>query len=246
MYSEKSFKNYIFWIQVKRLFVIILLSIIGAALGIVIGKFLESTIQVSQYNNGIIAGTTIVFFLIANLSTASIGKEVQDAYWKIAVLRKLTVIQKDIEYNNMILNGKKITTDYKYLASGIEVMKETIENEKEDNSILPIPANKKNKHDKSIEKDQKKKDRKNKRDKKKNKKTHIEKSLEEKIEALDDIEEVEKTEINLKVEELKNISKKESNDDLSIEKITVKNDDNQESNSHKRKTIKKPEAITSK
>ena len=54
MYSEKSFKNYIFWIKVKRLFVIIILSVIGAALGVAISKLLESTIQVSQYNNAII------------------------------------------------------------------------------------------------------------------------------------------------------------------------------------------------
>lgn len=32
MYSEKTFKNYIFWIQVKRVFLIILLSCLGAGL----------------------------------------------------------------------------------------------------------------------------------------------------------------------------------------------------------------------
>ena len=104
MYSEKSFKNYIFWVQVKRVFIIILLSCIGAALGILIGKILESAVQVSKYNNMIIAISTIIFFLISLLLTVGTGEKVQDGYWKIAVLRKLTVIQKNLELNNRLSN----------------------------------------------------------------------------------------------------------------------------------------------
>lgn len=107
MYSEKSFKNYIFWLQVKRVFIIILLSIIGALLGILIGKILQTALQNSTYNNYIIIALTIFFFAMALLLTTGTGKDVQDAYWKIAVLRKLTVIQKDIELNNDLLSGGK-------------------------------------------------------------------------------------------------------------------------------------------
>ena len=45
MYSEKSLKNYIFWIQVRRVVVIILLSCMGAGLGILIGKTIESIVR---------------------------------------------------------------------------------------------------------------------------------------------------------------------------------------------------------
>ena len=103
MYSEKSYKNYIFWVQVKRIVVILLLSCIGAALGVLIGKILESTIKLTSFNNIIIAGSTIVFFLLALLLTVGTGKQVQDGYWRIAVLRKLTVIQKALEQNNELL-----------------------------------------------------------------------------------------------------------------------------------------------
>ena len=65
--------------------------------------------QVSSYNNTIVIVSTLIFFAISLLLTASTGKEVQDGYWKIAVLRKLTVIQKDLEFNNELLShGKKI------------------------------------------------------------------------------------------------------------------------------------------
>ncbi len=105
MYSEKSFKNYIFWVQVKRVFLIIILSCIGAALGILIGKILESTVKITSFNNVIIAVSTIIFFLISLLLTVGTGKQVQDGYWKIAVLRKLTVIQKNLELNNELLKN---------------------------------------------------------------------------------------------------------------------------------------------
>ena len=109
MYSEKSFKNYIFWVQVKRVFIIIILSCIGAALGVLIGKILESTVKVTTFNNVIIAVSTIIFFLISLLLTVGTGRQVQDGYWKIAVLRKLTVIQKNLELNNELLkNGDKL------------------------------------------------------------------------------------------------------------------------------------------
>lgn len=113
MYSEKSFKNYIFWLQVKRIFLIIILSSIGSALGVLIGKIIESTVQVTSYNNTIIVVSTIVFFLISLLLTVGTGKQVQDSYWKIAVLRKLTVIQKDLELNNELLkkNDKELKLD---------------------------------------------------------------------------------------------------------------------------------------
>ena len=122
MYSEKTFKNYIFWVQVKRVFVIILLSCLGAALGILIGKLLESIIQVTTFNNIIIVVSTIVFFLLSLLLTVGTGEKVQDGYWKIAVLRKLTVIQKNLELNNQLLKNtdKSIRNNLSSIINDIE------------------------------------------------------------------------------------------------------------------------------
>lgn len=103
MYSEKTFKNYIFWIQVKRVVLIILLSCIGAGIGVGIGAILKGTINMSDYNNIIIIISTIIFFLLSLVLTAGTGKEVQDGYWKMAVLRKLTAIQKTLEASNELL-----------------------------------------------------------------------------------------------------------------------------------------------
>lgn len=113
MYSEKTYKNYIFWLQVKRIVVIIILSCLGSALGVLIGKILESTIKLTSFNNIIIVVSTTLFFLLGLLLTVGTGKQVQDGYWRIAVLRKMTVIQKNLELNNELLKnaGKFIKTN---------------------------------------------------------------------------------------------------------------------------------------
>lgn len=105
MYSEKTFKNYIFWIQVKRVVLIILLCCIGAAIGVLISEILESLIKSKQYNVIIIVASTVIMFFLSLLLTTGTGKEVQDGYWKIAVLRKLTTIQKLIETNNALMGN---------------------------------------------------------------------------------------------------------------------------------------------
>lgn len=105
MYSEKTFKNYIFWIQVKRIVIILLLTCIGAAIGVLVSELCESITKSNAFNVLIIAGTTVFMFLFSLLLTTSTGKEVQDGYWKIAVLRKLTTIQKLIEANNSLLGN---------------------------------------------------------------------------------------------------------------------------------------------
>ena len=103
MYSEKTFKNYIFWIQVKRVVLMILLSCIGAGIGVGIGAVLKGTVNITEYNTIIIIVSTIIFFLLSLIITAGTGKEVQDGYWKIALLRKLTAIQKTLETNNELI-----------------------------------------------------------------------------------------------------------------------------------------------
>lgn len=100
MYDENSFKNYIFWLQVKRVFLMIVFSIVGAFIGILLSQFLIDVLLVlgSGFKVVIIAVSTLLFFGISLLLTAGTGKEVQDGYWKMAVLRKLTVISKKLDY----------------------------------------------------------------------------------------------------------------------------------------------------
>ena len=107
MYSEKTFKNYIFWIQVKRVVLIILFSCIGAALGVLISELYESISRTNTFNVLIIVVSTVLMFLFSLLLTMGTGKEVQDGYWKIAVLRKLTTIQKLIETNNSLIGSNE-------------------------------------------------------------------------------------------------------------------------------------------
>lgn len=100
MYDENSFKNYIFWIQVKRVFLIIIFSIVGAFIGILLSQFLIDILLLFEQNSKvvIIAVSTLLFFSLSLLLTAGTGKEVQEGYWKMAVLRKLTVISKKLDY----------------------------------------------------------------------------------------------------------------------------------------------------
>lgn len=98
MYSENSYKNYIFWLRVKQVFLMILFSIIGCVIGRLIGQYLVEILLFdikSLYMS--VTVSTLLFFVIAALMTSGTSKEVQEAYWKIAVLRKLTVISKKLD-----------------------------------------------------------------------------------------------------------------------------------------------------
>ena len=123
MYDENSFKNYIFWMQVKRVFLMIVFSIVGAFLGILLSQFLIDVLLVlgGGFKVVIIAISTLLFFGISLLLTAGTGKEVQEGYWKMAVLRKLTVISKKLDYLENLDNAtsaqkevvKKVVSDVK-------------------------------------------------------------------------------------------------------------------------------------
>ena len=98
MYSENSYKNYIFWLKVKQIFIMILLSVIGCVIGRFIGQYLVEVLLFDIKNLYIsVTASTLIFFSIAALATSGTAKEVQEAYWRIAVLRKLTVISKKLD-----------------------------------------------------------------------------------------------------------------------------------------------------
>lgn len=98
MYNENSFKNHLFWIKVKRVFYMILFSIIGSGVGVFISSYVVDILNFDpSYRFFIISGLTLLFFAISLLLTANTGKEVQDGYWKIEVLRKLTSISNKLD-----------------------------------------------------------------------------------------------------------------------------------------------------
>lgn len=99
MYDESTFQNYIFWLKVKRIFLIVLLTIVGAVVGVVLSQFLVDILLVLSgvFKTIIIVVSTLLFFGISLLITANVGRDVQEGYWKMAVLRKLTVISKKLD-----------------------------------------------------------------------------------------------------------------------------------------------------
>lgn len=123
MYDESSFQNYIFWLKVKRIFLMILFSIVGATIGVVLSQFLIDVLNLvsSVFKIIIIIVSTLLFFGISLLITANVGRDVQEGYWKMAVLRKLTVISKKLDYlEKLDTNNPKQTQTVKTIAKEIK------------------------------------------------------------------------------------------------------------------------------
>lgn len=134
MYDENTFQNYIFWLKVKRVFLMILFSIIGAIVGIVLSQFLVDVLKVLDaiFKIIIIIVSTLLFFGISLLLTANVGRDVQEGYWKMAVLRKLTVISKKLDYlENLDTSDKNHIQTVKKVAKEIkEEISDTSDNNK--------------------------------------------------------------------------------------------------------------------
>lgn len=109
MYNEDSFKSYLFWIKVKRFFLMLVFSIAGCILGVIISSYLVDVLLFDKvYRVIIITLLTLIFFAISLLITSNTGKEVQDGYWEIATLRKLTLISKKLDALENLENLEKL------------------------------------------------------------------------------------------------------------------------------------------
>ena len=98
MYDENSMKSHIFWIKFKRIFLLLVLTTIGTALGVVVSDYVVNILLFPEVLRIIIVVVSAVLFLsIALLLTANTGKEIADGYWKIAVYKKLAVISKKLD-----------------------------------------------------------------------------------------------------------------------------------------------------
>ncbi len=151
MYDENTFKNYIFWIKVKRVFFMVVFSIIGAAIGVALSELIVNILRFDTYLRPVIITiSTLLFFAISLLVTAGTGKEVQDGYWKIAVLRKLTVISKKLDNVQISsTNSKSVSTEnlsstiHKVITDSLEDDTETLKEDESKNS-KPKTKSKKN------------------------------------------------------------------------------------------------------
>ncbi len=109
MYDESSMKSHIFWIRFKRIFSIIFFTALGSALGAIISSYIIDVLLFPKFLSPIIVVISSLLFLgIANLMTANTGKEIQDAYWKIAVYKKLAIISKKLDNLEKLENLEKI------------------------------------------------------------------------------------------------------------------------------------------
>ena len=105
MYDENSYKNLIFWIKVKRVFLLIIFTILGTSIGVVASSYIIDILMFDpNLRPVIIIVSAILFLLVALLLTANTAKTIQDGYWKIAVLRKLTLISKKLDSLDNLVN----------------------------------------------------------------------------------------------------------------------------------------------
>ena len=136
MYDENTFQNYIFWLKVKRVFLMIVLSIVGALIGVLLSQFLIDVllIAVPALRVIMIAASTLLFFGISLLMTINVSKDVQEGYWKMAVLRKLTVISKKLDYlENLDTTSSKKAQTVKKVAKEIkQEIAEVVENNEQE------------------------------------------------------------------------------------------------------------------
>ena len=91
-------------------------SAIGALIGIVLSDLLINVLTFNNINKPvIIVLSTLVFFSLSLLATTGTEKNIQDGYWKIAVLRKLTVISKKLDNLPNAEEHKKTENQYSFL-----------------------------------------------------------------------------------------------------------------------------------
>lgn len=134
MYDENSMKSHIFWIKVRRIFLLLLFTALGTALGVIISDYLVNILLFqSHFRPIIIVASAVIFLGLALLLTAHTGKEIEDGYWKIAVYKKLAIISKKLEKLEKLDNLDKIS-DLKELFPKVKETPSDIKNiQKQDN-----------------------------------------------------------------------------------------------------------------
>ena len=117
MYNENSFLSYISGLKVRRVFFMVVFSIIGALVGVLLSDFIVDVLMFGAFFRiVIIVISTLLFFAISLLLTINTAKDIQEGYWKVALLRKLTVISKKLDSLEN-LNSDSLKSEFAELVS---------------------------------------------------------------------------------------------------------------------------------
>ena len=72
MYSEQYFKKHILWVNIKRILVMLVFSIIGCIIGVISSSYIVDILLFeANLKPIIIAVSTIIFFLISLMLTSN-------------------------------------------------------------------------------------------------------------------------------------------------------------------------------
>lgn len=142
MYNEDSYSKYLTMVKAKRIVFMILFSIIGCIAGVLLSSFIIEVLMCDAiFRPVIITISTLLFFFISLLTTSQTNKEIQDGYWKVAVLRKLTLISKkldSLEYLSKLENLDKLE-----MLNNLELLNklETISKKLDDTGLISEKEN---------------------------------------------------------------------------------------------------------
>ncbi len=142
MYNEDSYSKHLTWLKVKRTIFMILFSIIGCIIGVFLSAFIIEVLMCDViFRPIIITISTLLFFFISLVSTSNTSREVQDGYWKVAVLRKLTLISKKLDaldYLSKVENLDKLD-----MLNNLELLNklENISQKLDDTSLISAKEN---------------------------------------------------------------------------------------------------------
>lgn len=98
MYDEKKLK---FWSTVeiiKKWGIVLAFSVVGLVIGFLVSEFVVDVLnEIAVYRIAFIGGLTFLGFFVGLLLTSSTERNVQDAYWKIAVMKSLEEINETLD-----------------------------------------------------------------------------------------------------------------------------------------------------
>ena len=142
MYNEDSYSKHLTWLKVKRTILMILFSIIGCIIGVFLSAFIIEVLMCDViFRPIIITISTLLFFFISLVSTSNTSREVQDGYWKVAVLRKLTLISKKLDALDYL--SKLENLDKLEMLNNLELLNnlENISKKLDDTSLISAKEN---------------------------------------------------------------------------------------------------------
>jgi len=109
MYDEGTFKRHIIWLKIRRIIIVALFAIFGCLVGFLVSEMIVDTLNFdASLRNIIFIVTTISAFLLGILCTEGSAIAIQDSYWKMAVLRKLTLISIKLDKSSTPIPPEEI------------------------------------------------------------------------------------------------------------------------------------------